>query len=92
MSSPQGPISFEEFRQLIARELHVDESIVVEDASFTDTLFADSIRLVEMMLRLSDQGITIPLDEAWDVITVGDAYRLYLRKVQAGEASSPAAP
>ncbi len=83
MSSPQeplaGPITFDEFRRLIAQELHVDEALVVENASFTDTLYADSIRLVEMMLRLKDQGITIPLEEAWDVVTVGDAYRVYSR-------------
>ncbi len=92
MSSPQdptkGPISFDEFRQMVARELHVEESLVVEDASFTDTLYADSIRLVEMMLRLSEQGIRIPLEEAWDVVTVGDAYRLYSRKL--GQGSTPA--
>jgi acyl carrier protein len=88
VSSPQdptkSPISFDEFRQLVARELHVDESLVVENASFTETLYADSIRLVEMMLRLKDQGIAIPLEEAWDVVTVGDAYRLYCRKVGQG--------
>jgi len=85
-NGPRDPISFEEFRRLIARELHVDEGLVVENASFTETLYADSIRLVEMMLRLSDQGIRIPLEEAWDVVTVGDAYRLYCRKVGQGPA------
>jgi acyl carrier protein len=84
MSNP-GPLSFEEFRRLIAGELHVQESLVVAEASFTDTLYADSIRLVEMMLHLSQQGITIPLEEAWDVKTVGDAYAVYCR--HAGKAS-----
>ncbi len=85
-NGPRGPISFEEFRRLIAQELHVDENLVVENASFTETLYADSIRLVEMMLRMSDRGIRIPLEEAWDVVTVGDAYRLYCRKVGQGQA------
>jgi acyl carrier protein len=88
VSSPQdplkSPITFEEFRRLIAQELHVDESLVVENASFTDTLYADSIRLVEMMLRLSERGIRIPLEEAWNVVTVGDAYRLYCSRVGQG--------
>ena len=87
-NAAEGPISFEEFRRMIAAELHVEESLVVEDASFTDTLYADSIRLVEMMMKLSERGITIPLEEAWDVVTVGDAYRLYCRKV--GKSSTPA--
>jgi acyl carrier protein len=80
----EGPISFEEFRRLIAAELHVSEGLVTEEASFTETLYADSIRLVEMMLKLTERGIRIPLEEAWDVHTVGDAYRLYCRKAVAG--------
>ena len=83
-SAQPGPISFEEFRRLIAVELHVSEGLVTEEASFTETLYADSIRLVEMMLKLSEQGIRIPLEEAWDVHTVGDAYRLYCRKAAVG--------
>ena len=69
--------TFEEFRRLVAQELHVDESRVTAEASFVDDLYADSIRLVEMMLRFRDQGITIPMEEAWTVKTVGDAYRIY---------------
>jgi acyl carrier protein len=77
VKDPRNPIPFEEFRHLIARELHVEETLVVPEASFVDDLFADSIRLVEMMLRLREEGITIPMEEAWNVRTVGDAYRVY---------------
>ena len=77
MKDPRNPITFEEFRHLIARELHVEETLVVPEASFVDDLFADSIRLVEMMLRLREEGIIIPMEEAWNVRTVGDAYRVY---------------
>lgn len=78
-SAASGPVSFDEFRRMIASELHVSEAVVTEDASFTETLYADSIRLVEMMLKLSERGIRIPIEEAWNVVTVGDAYRLYAR-------------
>lgn len=71
------PISFEEFKRILAKELQVDESKVVPDASFVEDLFVDSIKLVELMLRLEEEGINIPLESAWDVETVGDAYRLY---------------
>lgn len=71
------PISFEEFKRILAKELQVDESKVVPDASFVEDLFVDSIKLVELMLRLEEEGIDIPLESAWDVETVGDAYRLY---------------
>lgn len=84
-----APITFEEFRLAIARELNVDERIVVPEASFVDDLYADSIRLVELMVRLQQQGITIPMEEAWDVKTVGDAYEVYRR--HAGGSTGPRA-
>ncbi len=87
MKDPSNPITFEEFRRLIAKELHVEERLVVPEASFVDNLYADSIRLVELMLRLKNQGITIPMEEAWNVRTVEDAYRLYSRK--AGTSAPP---
>jgi len=80
--------TFEEFRRLVAQELHVDESRVTAEASFVDDLYADSIRLVEMMLRFRDQGITIPMEEAWTVKTVGDAYRIYNSRPD-GKAPAP---
>ena len=74
-------VSFDEFQQIIARELQVDESRVVRDASFTQDLLADSIQLVNLMLRLEEMGITIPIEAAWEVETVGDAYTVYSEHV-----------
>jgi len=73
----QERVTFEEFRRIIARELQIEESQVVGDASFVEDLMADSIKLVEMMLRMEELGIDIPLESAWEVQTVGDAYRVY---------------
>ncbi|HEY74717.1 MAG TPA: acyl carrier protein [Thermoflexia bacterium] len=73
-------ITFEEFRRIIAEELDVDENLVVPEASFVEDLMADSIQLVEMMLRLEELGVSIPMEKAWQVRTVGDAYRLYTEK------------
>ncbi len=87
MKNPGDPIPFEEFRRLIARELQVEESQVVPEASFVQDLSVDSIRLVEMLLHLGEEGIGIPFEEAWNVKTVGDAYRLYSR--HAGLNTSP---
>jgi len=84
MSSTGAPITLDEFRRLIARELHVDESRVKPEASFVDDLYADSIRLVEMMLHLKEKGIIIPMEEAWNVKTVGDAYKVYAAHAGAG--------
>ncbi len=87
MKDPGAPITLDEFRRLVARELHIDEGKVRPEASFVEDLYADSIRLVEMMLRLKEQGITIPMDEAWNVKTVADAYQVYSR--HAGRGSMP---
>ncbi|MCX7680519.1 MAG: acyl carrier protein [Anaerolineae bacterium] len=82
-SSVRSPISFEEFKRLIARELNIEESKIAPESSFIRDLLADSIQLVELMLRLEEMGVEIPVDAAWEVETVGDAYRLYTEHVAA---------
>lgn len=88
-----APITFEEFRRLVAQELQVEEEQVVAEASFVQDLRADSVRLVELLLHLEEEGISIPLEEAWNVETVGDAYRLYAEHTagHGGAGSLPAA-
>lgn len=73
----KGPITFDEFKHLLADALQVEESKVVPAASFVSDLLVDSIKLVELMLGLEENGINIPMEAAWDVQTVGDAYRVY---------------
>ncbi len=89
-----APISFEEFRLLIAEELQVEWSRVTPEASFVQDLLADSIKLVELLLRMEEEGINIPLEEAWDMETVGDAYRLYTKHAgrPRGTRSLPSTP
>lgn len=72
-----SPVPFETFRDIIAQELQVEKERVVPEASFVDDLLADSIKLVEMMLSMEENGIGIPIESAWEVETVGDAYQLY---------------
>ena len=75
--SPKGQITFDEFKHFLAEQLHIDESKVVPEASFVTDLLVDSISLVELMLSMEEKGINIPMEAAWDVQTVGDAYRVY---------------
>lgn len=78
MDTPQqNPLPFEDFRRILAEELQIEESKIVPEATFLGDLLVDSIKLVELMLRLEEMGVTIPLESAWDVETVGDAYNLY---------------
>jgi acyl carrier protein len=47
-------------------------------------MLADSIQLVELMLRMEEMGIKIPIEAAWEVQTVGDAYGVYRKSVVSG--------
>ncbi len=71
------PLSFEEFQHMLADVLQMDEEKLIPEASFVNDLMVDSIKLVELMLGLEENGINIPMEAAWDVNTVGDAYRVY---------------
>jgi acyl carrier protein len=73
----KGPITFEEFQHMLADVLQMDENQLTSNASFVNDLMVDSIKLVELMLGLEENGINIPMEAAWDVQTVGDAYRVY---------------
>jgi acyl carrier protein len=57
--------------------LQIEETKIVPEASFVSDLLVDSIKLVELMLGLEENGVQIPMEAAWDVQTVGDAYRVY---------------
>ena len=74
-----GP-SFDEFRRILASELQVDEERLVPEASFFTDLNVDSIHAVDTMLRLEDKGINIPLELAWQIETVEDAYQVMIYK------------
>lgn len=84
----ETPVSFERFRGIIAEELQVEEDEVVPEASFLDDLLADSIQLVEMMLRMEEMGVEIPMESAWEVETVGDAYQLYCQVTRGYQSES----
>ncbi len=83
-NNPSNPVSFDEFRKIVADELQIDPDKVVLEASFIEDLRADSIQLVSMMLSLEEKGINIPMEAAWDVDTVGDAFHLYQSSLSGG--------
>ena len=75
-------LTFERFQGIIAQKLMVPEEKVTAEASFIEDLLVDSIRMVEMMLKLEEEGMSIPLEAAWSIETVGDAYREYAKVAQ----------
>ncbi len=68
--------TFEKVKKIIVDKLSVDESKVTEESKFIDDLGADSLDVVELIMQLEeDFGISIPDDEAENIMTVADAVR-----------------
>ncbi|MEQ1821961.1 MAG: acyl carrier protein [Fimbriimonadaceae bacterium] len=65
---------FERVKKVVVEELGVKPEEVVESASFTEDLGADSLDVVELVMALEDEfGIDIPDEEVGQIKTVGDA-------------------
>lgn len=63
-------------KKIITDKLGVDEAEVVEGASFTGDLGADSLDTVELIMELEKEfGVSIPDDQAEKIQTVGDAIK-----------------
>ena len=64
---------FEKVRDIIVDQLNVDEDEVVMEASFIDTLGADSLDLVELMIAMEEEfEMTIPEEDIDKITTVGN--------------------
>jgi acyl carrier protein len=81
-SSSNGPLSFEQFRALLAEILLIEEEKLRPDASFACDLYVDSLRWAEMALSLEEIDAHIPTEAFWEIQTVEDAYRIYLAYAQ----------
>ena len=62
---------------MLAELLHLDAALFKPEAYFITDLGVDSLRLVEVLLRLEELGLEVSPDLAWQIQTVGDAYRYY---------------
>ncbi|MBF0254068.1 MAG: acyl carrier protein [Candidatus Omnitrophica bacterium] len=61
-------------KSIIAEQLGVKIEEVVDQASFTDDLGADSLDTVELVMALEEEfGIEIPDEDAEKLSTVGEA-------------------
>ena len=68
--------SEQKVKQIICDQLGVDESEVERDASFVETLNADSLDIVELIMAFEEEfNIEIPDDEAEKIKTVDDAVK-----------------
>ncbi|MBS3735660.1 MAG: acyl carrier protein [Candidatus Bipolaricaulota bacterium] len=61
-------------KEIISRQLMVDEDELTLDASYVEDLGADSLDTVEMIMEFEDEfGIEIPDEDAEDLTTVGES-------------------
>ena len=66
--------TFEDVKKVIAEELEVDEGQISLESVIVDDLGADSLDVVELIMRLEEKfDIEIPDEEAEKIQTVGDA-------------------
>lgn len=64
---------FEKLKAIIVDQLGVDEEIVTENATFVDDLAADSLDIVELIMRVEEEfEMEIPDENAEKIATVGD--------------------
>ncbi|MCR4783603.1 MAG: acyl carrier protein [bacterium] len=67
---------------IVVDQLGVKKESVTDDASFTGTLGADSLDVVEMVMAFeSDFGVEIPDDDQDKITTVGEAIEYLESKV-----------
>ena len=72
---------FERVKKVTVEELGVKPEEVVETASFTEDLGADSLDVVELVMAFEDEfGIDIPDEEVGEIKTVGDAVTYITKK------------
>ena len=71
----------EKVKKIVADHLGLDESKVVEEASFIDDLGADSLDTVELVMAFEEEfGSEISDSEAEKILTVGDAIKFIANK------------
>ena len=69
-------------KSIIVEKFGVEESMVTNEASFTNDLGADSLDTVELIMEIEDEfGISIPDDLAEKISTVGDALKFVEQEV-----------
>jgi len=82
MVHPMSEDIFKRVQKVTVEQLSVKEEEVVETASFTEDLGADSLDVVELVMAFEDEfSIDIPDEEVGEIKTVGDAVNYIAKKL-----------
>lgn len=77
--------TFEKVRGIVADQLGVEAEEVTPNSTFVDDLGADSLDIVELIMRFEDEfGVEIPDEKAEKIKTVNDI----VKYIDGGEGSS----
>jgi len=73
----------EKVKEIVAEELGSEASIVTPTARFVEDLGADSLDVVELVMRFEEEfEIEIPDEDAEKITTVGDAISYIDNKIE----------
>ena len=65
---------YSRIKTIIATQFNINEDEIKKDTSFKDTLNADSLDLVELIMALEDEfGLEVEDEDMENIKTVGDA-------------------
>lgn len=74
---------FDKVKDVVVEELSVAEDEVTPEASFVEDLGADSLDVVELVMRLEEEfEIEIPDEDAEKIATVADAVKYIEEKTR----------
>ncbi len=74
--------TFAEVKTVISEELEVEESQITMESQIVDDLGADSLDVVELIMRLEEKfDVEIPDEDAEKIQTVGDAVKFIETKL-----------
>lgn len=63
----------ETIKEILAKQLRIDENDIEEDTLLREDLGVDSLDVVEMLMAIEDEcGVMVPDDEIANLKTVGD--------------------
>ena len=75
-------INFNQFGEMIAQQLGVDQGLIMPETSLLDDLGIDSLSLVNVIIKLERKyNIRIEMDTVWKIKNIGEAYDIFIQKV-----------
>ena len=85
---PRQPLTFDQFCQKLADALEMPREAFHPDTSFIEDLAFDSLRLLMLGALFEDLDVEMPVELAWDIRTLRDAYNYYAGQRESRAAST----